>query len=205
MILLQYQKRDTCMWESIPPNRTVVISASIKKEWANFPISNKITSMDVLKYTDFEWHVFSPDSETQSQAPASDHTLGKRAGNYLLLNIRYPRLVGDRAVLVSDHYDIDSNRSFCFQLYYYFKNSGSPGDSRFEVYQAENNNQYQKVGQVIEGTSNNKGWTKFEVTAKAMSTYSKNMWFYLVCDFISICVPFLLSLPPLPTLSSLVK
>ena len=138
-----------------------------------------MSSPILFQFTDFEWTVHSSDQLIDPLYPQLDHTLGQRSGNYLLLKAQTPRSQADRAVLVSDHYDIDSNRSFCLNLFYYIKNQNNYGTSRFELFQAENNNLYKKIGQVI-GQTSTTGWTAFNVTATAMSTASKNMWFYLV-------------------------
>ena len=173
------------MWESVPPNQTVSIPLATKISWATIPV-NTIISMyktSVLKYPDFEWVVYSPDSFYNSLFPTIDHTLSKSSGNYLLMKGGSPRKVGDRAILVSDHYDIDSSRSLCLQFYYYFKNqyTSLSNPPRFEVYLGEDysTNVYRKIGQVI-GTITNTSWTKFEITATAITTNSKNLWFYLV-------------------------
>ena len=168
------------MWESIPPTFDGEYGQNTKQGWIVIGVGSAVYNQFFLNYTDFEWVVHSPDYSSSSLYPTTDHTLGKRSGNYLLLKAESPRRISDRAVLVSDHYDIPTSGSFCVKLYYFFNNMNRVGASRFEFYQAENNEHYKKLAEVI-GTTSNTTWVQFQVTAKAMSTSSKNMWFYLVC------------------------
>ena len=169
------------MWESIIPNRTVTVPQMTKQSWSNLPVGTTLTNMNILKYTDFQWTVHSPDGDASGDSlyPSVDHTLGKKSGNYLVFKAQSPQNPLDRAVLVSDHYDIDSSRSFCLKFYYYAKTSFSKVNSKIEVYQGENNNKYKKIAQVVAYKSTNT-WQEIRVSAKAMSTASKNIWFYLV-------------------------
>ena len=170
------------MWTSTAPNQTESMSKNIRDIWTSVNVGTRIYLVNLLVMADFEWVVYSPEGKMYSPLYSQmDHTLGKVSGNYLLLKAQSPRNVGDRAILVSDHYDIDSNRSFCLQFYYMFGKQDNQGSSRFEIYQGENNGIYTKIGQVI-GTVANSTWIPFNVTAKPSSTTSKNMWFYLVTN-----------------------
>lgn len=166
------------MWESIPPNRTNTISQTIKQKWSANPIGTTV-DMNVVRYSDFEWEVHSRERDNQPSYPAYDHTLKRASGNYLLLRTSSQQRVGDRAILVSDHYDIDQkNNTFCFELYYLMINNilGMPG--RFEIYQSESSTKTKKIGEVVGNVTND--WVKYEVTAKPIDSSSIDMWFYLV-------------------------
>ena len=166
------------MWESIPPTTTFQITASQKRAWSQIAIGVK-TTMNVIKYTDFEWAVRSPDEAIDTSYPRTDNTLNRASGNYLLMTAQSPQKVADRAVIVSDHYDIDGNRSFCLSFFYYLKSSSSPS-FHLEIFQSEAYSQVYKIAEIV-STKTTFVWTKFNVTAKAKNSSSTNMWFYLVC------------------------
>ena len=167
------------MWESIPPTPNVNIQLSQKITWAHIPVGTKV-NIEILRYTDFEWEVHSPDNDNDGRYPSADHTLNKRSGNYLLLDGLSPQKTGDRAVLVSDHYDIDKNRSFCLSFYYFMNTPTAGGDkNRIEIYQSEGNGQVYKIGDIRLSLPRQE-WLQFNVTATAKNTTAKNMWFYLV-------------------------
>ena len=168
-----------CMWGSIPRNNNTIISRSVKQSWSQAPVNSIGRKIQFLRYSDFEWVVHSPDTFIDALYPRVDHSLGRRSGNYLLFTTQTPRKLWDRAVVVSDHYHIDNNRSFCLKLYYYGNTLQSIGNSGFEIYQVENNGINKKIAKVIL-TQNTTSWTQLIVRAKAMSGYSKNMWFSLV-------------------------
>ena len=107
------------MWESIPKNSSARITKNEKKSWRQLAV-NSTATVDILEYTDFEWSVHSNDYSVYPNYPEYDHTLNKISGNYLVFNTDPPRDRYDRAVLVSDHYDIDpNNRSLCLKFFYY--------------------------------------------------------------------------------------
>ena len=163
------------------PTPNVKIEQIQKITWAKLSIGTK-TNMNIVRYTDFEWEVHSPDHSLGSDPsyPKTDHTLNKASGNYLLMTTKFPRQVADRAVLVSDHYDIDNNRSFCLSFFYFTRATSNMGtDVRLEVYQAEANTNLYKIGEILSITFTG-GWKKYWITAKAKSALSTNMWFYLV-------------------------
>ena len=168
------------MWESLIPNTTVSMDETTKDNWANMAVGT-ITSVDVVNYADFEWIVHTPDYQPSELFPPRDHTLGKAAGNYLVMKANEKRTVSDRALLVSDHYQLDPTRSFCFKLFYYIKNKPEAGmrGSKFEVFQSENYAKIMKIGEVL-GSSSTTDWMQFNVTARAQNTTSINLWFYLV-------------------------
>lgn len=170
------------MWESITPNTSVKISQDQKKNWAGIPVGS-VVSMDVIKYTDFEWDVHTPEFDHYILYPERDHTLNKPSGNYLIMKANGVRNTWDRAVLVSDRFDLDSNRSFCLKLFYYVKNNNEFGNegSKFEIFQSESYNQVKKIGEVS-GTNHTTSWVPLSVTATPISTQSNTIWFYLVGD-----------------------
>ena len=117
--------------------------------------------------------------------PNKDHTLNRQTGNYLAFDM--DRTGNDRAVLVSDHYDLDASRSFCLSFFYQFNlDASSQGNPRFEVYASENGfgqaGLIHKIGQVIGKQGGTADWTPFSVTGKSKTRDSKLMWFYLVCN-----------------------
>ena len=105
-----------------------------------------------------------------------------------------PQQVGDRAVLVSDHYDIDNSRSFCVKFFYQIKSQSAVGrTSKLEVFQTDDYlfssqgdfslvKRIAKIGEVG-GSGSTLDWTQFNVTAKPSNAGSVNMWFYLVSEY----------------------
>ena len=167
-----------CLWESIKPITDVQISNDEKASWLQLPI-NKSVHFNILKYTDFEWTVHSSDYSYATLFPQRDHTLNKVSGNYLLFDGRSPRTYYDRAIIVSDHYEITpQNRSLCLKFYYYYKSSNY-FKFYLDIYQSESFGNVTKIRQIIDDSSND-DWTLYNITAHSLNTTSTNMWFYLV-------------------------
>ena len=168
------------MWESIQPITSSKSDAE-KLSWISNAI-NTTVSLNVLKYTDFEWTVHSSDNNYDPLYPQRDHTLNMLSGNYLLLRAVQPRQVYDRAIVVSDHFKITpQNRSLCLKFFYYITYQTFGQFSHLEIYQAENINTIKKIGQISSSLSPNQ-WTLYNITARALNSSSTNMWFYLVLN-----------------------
>jgi len=167
------------MWESILPTQSA-ISQQQKLRWSNNSIGLDAQNTIVLK-TDFTWIVHSPQHGYSVAYPKVDHTLNQAIGSYLLLRAESPRRVGDRAVLMSDRYDLNpQNKAFCLKFYYFFKNSAIYSMySKLEVYQSEIYKTTRKIWQ-ISGYYPNPSWVAFNITVRPENISSTNMWFYLV-------------------------
>lgn len=173
-----FQRGDTCMWESIYPTQSAITQQQ-KLQWSNISIGLPVDVNIVLK-TDFIWIVHSPNLYVNNQYPQKDHTINQRAGRYLLLRNEQPRSPGDRAVLMSDRYDIDpKNRSFCVSFYYYINSPNLYFPTKLELFQSEDYRQVIKIKQISDFQMS-KDWTKVSVTAQPLNKTSTIMWFYLV-------------------------
>jgi hypothetical protein len=168
------------MWESILPTQTAITQQE-KISWSNINIGMHAKSF-VVTNTDFTWTVHSPQHGYSEAYPKIDHTLNQATGSYLLLRAEPPRKVGDRAVLMSDRYDIDpNNRMFCLKFFYFMKNMAQYDiNSKIEIFQSENFMLIQKVFQLSVIFNPNPNWTPFNITVKPENISSTNMWFYLV-------------------------
>ena len=167
---------DTCMWESIPPSANSVTQQQ-KLKWSNITIGQDVKN-NVLLATDFTWTVHSPSHGLSAIYPGIDHTLNSYYGSYLLLKNESPRKVGDRAVIMSDRYDISKSKALCLRFFYWLKNVGSiQTNSKLGVYQSENYTNVRKIGE-YSGLTNT--WASVNITIVPENTSSTDMWIYLV-------------------------
>jgi hypothetical protein len=174
------------MWESILPTQTAITQQQ-KLRWSNNSIGAEVNNLILLK-TDFTWTVHSPIHGSNVYYPTVDHTLNKPIGNYLLLRADEPRKPGDRAVLMSDRYDIDpNNRTFCLKFFYFLRDTGNFDlYSKLEIFQSENYKQVKKIYQISSAPQNSiPHWMAFNITVRPENPNSINLWFYLVS--VSIC------------------
>jgi hypothetical protein len=175
------------MWESILPTQAEITQQQ-KLRWSNIDIGTDAQNLILLK-TDFTWTVHSPIHGFNVYYPVVDHTLNKPMGNYLLLRADEPRKLGDRAVLMSDRYDIDpNNRTFCLKFFSLLKNTAKFFVySKLEIFQSENYKQVKKIYQ-ISGFNPRSDWMAFNITVKPENPNSINMWFYLVSVSMCYCI-----------------
>jgi hypothetical protein len=168
------------MWESILPTQSA-ISQQQKLRWSNISIGLDAQNNIIMK-TDFTWTVHSPQHGYSVAYPTFDHTLYQSVGSYLLLRADYPRRLGDRAVLMSDRYDLDpQNKAICLKFFYFIKNSAQYSVySKLEVFQSETYKTTKKIWQ-IPGYPSSPNWMAFNITVRPENISSTNMWFYLVC------------------------
>lgn len=176
------------MWESILPTQNEITQQQ-KLRWSNISIGADAQNLILLK-TDFTWTVHSPIHGFNVYYPTLDHTLEKPIGNYLLLRADAPRKLGDRAVLMSDRYDIDpNNRTFCLKFFYFLRNTGNFNVySKLEIFQSENYKQVKKIYQISSTLNSRPQWMAFNITVKPEYPNSINMWFYLVSVSMCYCI-----------------
>jgi len=169
------------MWESILPTQTAITQQQ-KLLWSDIHVGMYALN-NILMQTDFTWTVHSPQHGHSNAYPRIDHTLSQPTGSYLLLRAESPRRSGDRAVLMSDRYDINpNNRMFCLKFFYFMKNMAQyPLNSKIEIFQSEDYKLVQKVDELSAIFDPNPKWTPFNITVKPENISSTNMWFYLVC------------------------
>jgi hypothetical protein len=169
------------MWESILPTQTAITQQQ-KLRWSNINIGIDAQN-NILMMTDFTWTVHSPQHGYSAAYPRIDHTLNQAIGSYLLLRAESPRRLGDRAVLMSDRYDINpNNRTFCLKFFYFMKNIAQFNfNSKIEIFQSENYKLVKKVAQLSANYNPNPNWTPFNITLQPENISSTNMWFYMVC------------------------
>ena len=137
----------------------------------------------ILEQSDFTWTVHSPSQNHLTQYPSFDHTFGKANGYYLLLKADASRTEGQRAILMSDRYDIDPNdRKLCLSFYYYFKKSDdSSAQTQLDVYQSEQISNVFKIIKILSPIKSVDKWIPFNITVRPIVKNSTNIWFYLVC------------------------
>src|SRR5579883_2365080 len=165
------------MWESIPPNASSITQQQ-KLRWSNITIGQDAKN-NILLATDFTWTVHSPSHGFSSYYPAIDHTLRTYYGSYLLLKNESPRKAGDRAVLMSDRYDITSSKAICFRFNYWLKNIVPVTTySKLGVFQSENYTQVKKIAEYALANTNT--WVQVNLTIVPENKSSSDIWIYLV-------------------------
>lgn len=166
-----------CLWESITPN-TSSITLQQKIKFANMTNIGTDINSNILMNTDFTWTVHSPEHGLNPNYPQKDHTLNSASGSYLLLRNDPPRKAYDRAVLISDRFDVNGTDGLCMRFFLYLGGSNPSISSKLSAYTSEN---YTTVRLVYSHTGTSNSWFSWNVSIPAQSPNTRNMWLYLVC------------------------